>query len=154
VEREKMNIREVTEKDIVIIEKIYAKAFAQHEEVMRYYKGFHEYVIFCKKQAYAYVVENDSEVCGVILAYEKPDIFEGKNVYIELLAILPEHQSKGYGKALIEKIENVAAGKGIKELSLRTACYMDAFHIYHHLGFMDTRDDQRYMVRRIGKEIN
>jgi ribosomal protein S18 acetylase RimI-like enzyme len=152
VEREKMNIREVTEQDIGIIEKIYAKAFSHREEAMRYYKGFQEYVIFCKKQAYAYVAENDEEICGVILAYEKPDIFEGKNVYIELLAILPEHQSKGYGKALIDKIETVAAGNGIKELSLRTACYMDAFHIYHHLGFIDTRDDQRYMVRHIGEE--
>jgi ribosomal protein S18 acetylase RimI-like enzyme len=149
-----MNIREVTEQDIGSIGKIYAKAFAHNEKILSYYKGFDQYVVFCMKQAYAYVAENDSGICGVILAYEKPDIFEGKNVYIELLAILPEHQNKGYGKALIDKIENVAAENGIKELSLRTACYMDAFHVYHHLGFMDTRDDQRYMVRPIEKEIN
>jgi ribosomal protein S18 acetylase RimI-like enzyme len=152
VEREKMNIREVTEQDIGSIGKVYAKAFAHNEKILNYYTGFDQYVIFCMEQAYAYVAENDEGICGVILAYEKPDIFEGKNVYIELLAILPEYQSKGYGKALIDKIESVAAGNGIKELSLRTACYMDAFHIYHHLGFLDTRDDQRYMVRHIGEE--
>ena len=45
----------------------------------------------------------------------------------------------------------IAVQNGIEEISLRTGCYMEAFHIYHHLGFVDTRDDQRYMTRHIQK---
>lgn len=147
-----MNIREVKENDIDIVGEIYAKAFGHDEKIVSYYKCFSEYVNFCVKQNYAFVAEDKAEICGVILGYEKPDWFDGKNLYIELLAILPEYQGKGYGKALIDKIESVAKDNGIKELSLRTACYMESFHIYHHLGFKDTRDDQRYMVRRIKEE--
>lgn len=147
-----MNIREVKENDIETIGKIYAKAFGYIEEIASCFNGFSEYVNFCVKQNYAYVIEDKAEICGVILGYVKPDLCFGKSLYIELLAILPEYQGKGYGKALIDKIESAAKDKGIKELSLRTACYMEAFHVYHHLGFKDTRDDQRYMVRRIKEE--
>ena len=146
-----VNIREAEENDIRAIGHIYTRAFGHTEEVISYFSGFGEYVRFCMKQHYAFVVEKKSEICGVILGYEKPDMINGKSVYIELLAVLPEYQGKGFGKALIEKIENAAVYNGIKEVSLRTGCYMDAFHIYYHLGFRDTRDDQRYMVKHFKK---
>lgn len=143
-----MKIRSVKESDIDAIGTIYERAFEHSEGVTKYYQGFSEYVKFSMKQGYAFVIE-EGTVCGVILGYEKPDMFMGKVAYIELLAVLPECQGKGYGKALIQKFEEVAIQKEIKQLSLRTGCYMKAFHIYHHLGFKDTRDDQRYMIRHI-----
>lgn len=146
-----MKIRRVEENDIDIIGVIYARAFDFREELIKYYQGFPQYVKFCMEQGYSFVAEEDV-VCGVILGYEKPSMLFGKVAYIELLAIIPEFQGKGYGKALITRFEDVAAKNGIKELSLRTGCYMKAFHVYHHLGFNDTRDDQRYMVRRIKEE--
>lgn len=146
-----MQIRNVKESDIGIIGTIYEKAFEHSEGVIKYYQGFPEYVKFCMKQRYAFIAES-GEVCGVILGYEKPDMFVGKAAYIELLAVLPEYQGMGYGKALIQKFEEAAVQREIKELSLRTGCYMKAFHIYHHLGFKDTRDDQRYMIRHIQNE--
>lgn len=146
-----MQIRSVKERDIDTIGRIYEKAFEHSEGVIKYYQGFPEYVKFCMKQGYAFVLE-EGVVCGVILGYEKPDMFVGKSLYIELLAVLPEYQGKGFGKALIQKFEEVAIQKELKQLSLRTGCYMKAFHIYHHLGFNDTRDDQRYMIRHIQNE--
>ena len=148
----RMNIREVNENDIEAIGTIYVKAFGHSEGFMKYCKRFGEYVNFCVRQNYAFIIENEIEICGVVLGYEKPDLFDGRNVYIELLAVLPEYQCKGYGKALVAAIEETAISNGIKEVTLRTACYMDAFHIYNHWGFKDTRDDQRYMVRRIKKD--
>lgn len=144
-----MNIREVTEDDVKTIWMIYARAFGHHEESLKYYGGFNEYVSFCVDQKYAFVIENEIGICGVVLGYEKPDMFSGRDVYIELLAVLPEYQCKGYGKALIAEIEKTALDNGIRTVSLRTGCYMEAFHIYHHLGFRDTRDDQRYMIKHI-----
>lgn len=147
-----MNIREVNENDIEVIGTIYEKAFGYSEGLVKDLGNFDEYVNFCVKQNYAFVIENGIEICGVVLGYEKPDMIYGRNVYIELLAVLPEYQCKGYGKALIAAIEKVAISNGIKEVTLRTACYMDAFHIYCHLGFKDTRDDQRHMIRRIKED--
>ena len=146
-----MKIRKVEEKDIDVIGIIYANAFEHREELIKYYQGFPQYVKFCIEQGYAFLAEEEA-VCGVILGYEKPDMLLGKVAYIELLAVAPEYQGKGYGKALIHKFEDVAIQRGIKELSLRTGCYMDAFHIYCHLGFKDTRDDQRYMIRYIKED--
>ena len=150
-EENQMKIRSVKESDIDTIGTIYERAFEHSKGVIKYYQGFPEYVKFCMKQGYAFVLE-EGTVCGVILGYEKPDMFMGKVAYIELLAVLPECQGKGYGKNLIQKFEEFAVQKKIKQLSLRTGCYMKAFHIYHHLGFIDTRDDQRYMIRHIQNE--
>ncbi len=147
-----MNIRKVNENDIKAIGTIYVKAFGHHESFVEYCKGFGEYINFCVKQNYAFVTENEKEICGVVLGYEKPDLFDGRNVYIDLLAVLPEYQCKGCGKALVAAIEKVAIGNGMKEVTLRTACYMDAFHIYNHWGFKDSREDQRYMFRRIKED--
>ncbi len=125
-----MKIRSIKESDIDTIGTIYERAFEYSEGIIKYYQGFPEYVKFSMKQGYAFVLE-EGTVCGVILGYEKPDMFMGKVAYIELLAVLPECQGKGYGKALIQKFEEVVIQKEIKQLSLRTGCYMKAFHIYH-----------------------
>ena len=44
------------------------------------------------------MIENNLKVYGVIIGYEKPDIYYGKSLYIDIIAILPEEQKKGYGK--------------------------------------------------------
>lgn len=88
-------------------------------------------------------------VCGVLLAYEKPDMEWGKVVYIELLAVMSEYQRKGWGTQLLNMVKEEAQNNGIKELSLRTGCYMDSYQIYKNYGFRDTRDDHRYMVMSI-----
>ncbi len=146
-----MQIRSIEESDIDIIGTIYEKAFEHSEGVIKYYQGFSEYVNFCIKQGYAFAAEEKGIVRGVILGYETPSMFFGKVAYIEFLAVTPEYQGKGYGKMLIQKFEEAAIQNEIQELSLRTACYRNAFHIYHHLGFIDTRDDARYMIRNIKK---
>lgn len=44
------------------------------------------------------LIENNLKVYGVIIGYEKPDIYYGKSLYIDIIAILQEEQKKGYGK--------------------------------------------------------
>lgn len=142
-------IRRVMESDLENLKIICERAFDRSPGVMKYYEGFPDYVDFCRKQNYAYVAVEDGEVCGVLLAYEKPDMCCGKNVYIELLAVLPEYQKRGHGTELLNKVKEDALNNGISELSLRTGCYMDSYQIYKNYGFRDTRDDHRYMVKNI-----
>lgn len=136
--------------DLENIKKVYEKAFDRSEGILNcYYKGFSEYVDFCARQNYAYVALDEEIVCGILLAYEKPDIFYGKGVYIELLAILPEYQKKGYGTELLNRVKEDAEKNGVCELSLRTGYYMDAYQIYKKYGFKDSQDEHRYMVLNI-----
>ena len=60
-----------------------------------------------------------------------------------------EYQRKGIGRKLLDKLKKQAKEEGIKEMALRTGCYMDAYEIYKKYGFQDTRDDQRFMIMNI-----
>lgn len=144
-----LNIRKIENKDIETVGRIFLKAFNHPEESLKYYKGFGDYVNFAMEQEYAYVAVVDEVCCGVILAYETPDMFCGRKVYIELLAVLPEYQKNGYAGKLFEQIVRDAKNKGMKEISIRTGCYMDSYQIYKNWGFRDSRSDCRYMVKRL-----
>lgn len=95
-----------------------------------------------------------TKILCVVYAYVIPDMFAGNVVYIELLAVMPEYQRKGFGTELLNKVKEDAQNNGIGELSLRTGCYMDSYQIYKNYGFRDTRDDHRYMVMNIKKSAD
>lgn len=147
-------IRRMISSDLENIKLIYEKAFDRSKGVLEYYQGFSEYAEFCIKQRYAYVAVDEDTVCGVLLAYVIPDMFAGNVVYIELLAVMPEYQGKGFGTKLLNKVKEDAQNNGIVELTLRTGCYMDSYQIYKNYGFRDTRDDHRYMVMNIKKSAD
>ncbi len=148
-------VRTMINSDVEDVKKIYEQAFYKTEGLLNeYYPKFEDYVDFCIKQNYSYVAIMEDNVCGALLAYEKPDIEWGKSLYIELLAVLPEYQKKGIGTELLNKIRDDAANSGYVELSLRTGCYLDAYHIYKKYGFRDTRSDRRYMILNIKKKAD
>ncbi len=143
-------IKLMTINDIPRVKDIFSLSFDKSQRLMEYYKGFEEYIDFSIKQGYAFVICNDvNEIIGFINGYEIPDMMYGKTLYIENLAVIPCEQRKGYGKALMNQIEKTAKSKGIREISLRTLCYMESYAIYLHLGFIDQRSDSRYLVKKI-----
>lgn len=142
-------IRRVQDTDLDKLKIICERSFDRPSGAMKFYKRFIDYVNFCRAQNYAYVAVEDGEVCGALLAYEKPDMCYGKNIYIELLAVLPEYQERGYGRKLLNAVKVDAQNNGISELSIRTGCYMDSYQIFKNYGFRDTRDDHRYMIMNI-----
>lgn len=60
-------------------------------------------------------------------------------------------------RRVMENFDGCYGGKakesGIKELSLRAKCYMEAYMIYNHLGFKDSQCDQRHMTKSIGEKV-
>ncbi|MCM1048251.1 MAG: GNAT family N-acetyltransferase [Clostridiales bacterium] len=145
-------IRLATKDDYDKIGGLYEKAF-EHKEGMikKYYKGFDEYLSFFVDENNAFVLEEDATVCGAVLVYETPDMFCGRSLYIEFLAVLPDCQNKGMGRALIEHVCSEARRRGITEVSIRTACYKEAYLIYRHIGFRDSQSDCRFLTMNLKK---
>ncbi|MCD7716631.1 MAG: GNAT family N-acetyltransferase [Lachnospiraceae bacterium] len=134
--------------DVPVIGNIYVEAFEHQPEALKFYRMV-PYVQFCKDAGYAFVAEESGKIDGFILGYERPDIFNGRIAFIELLAVRPDAQKQGYARKLIECFAETARAKGIREISVATACYMDAYSIYRHLGFMDCKNDMRTLFKMI-----
>lgn len=109
------------------------------------------YLSFFVNRNNAFILEEDGTICGAVLVYETPDMFCGRSLYIEFLAVLPDYQNKGVGRALIEHVCNEAHRRGITEVSIRTACYKDAYLIYRHMGFRDSQSDCRFLTMNLKK---
>lgn len=69
------------------------------------------------------------------LGYVLTDVVDGA-AHIEQVSVLPEHQGRGIGRALIEQVRCWAAAAGMPELTLTTftAVPWNA-PLYAHLGF-------------------
>lgn len=143
-------IKRMDHKDIPAIKKVYSEAFDSSELIIACYKQFDEYIDFCIDQGYAFAAFNESdEMIGFTIGFEVPDMMLGKSLYIEILAVIPEEQGKGYGKSLISEMESAAKENGLHEISLRTHCYSDAYLIYRHIGFIDQRSDSRFLTKMV-----
>ena len=100
----KYSIRLAVKDDYDKIVRLYEKAFEHREGIVaKYYTGFNEYLSFFVDRNNAFMVEEDDTICGAVLVYETPDMFCGRSLYIEFLAVLPDYQNKGVGRALIER---------------------------------------------------
>ena len=142
-----MVIRNITQADVPTIGKIYTSAFDRNESVIKYYAGFPAYVDFCIESGYALMLTaDDGTDCGLIMGYEQPSIIFGRISYIELFAVMPDYQNKGYGKALIREFFKLTKERGIKEVGAHTGCYLDAYLFYRKIGFQDTRSDARFLT--------
>lgn len=147
----KYSIRSAVKDDYDKIARLYEKAFEHSEGVVAYYTGFNEYLSFFVDRNNAFLVEEDDTICGAVLVYETPDMFCGRSLYIEFLSVLPDYQNKGMGRALIEYVCDEARRRRITEVSIRTACYKDAYLIYRHMGFQDSQSDCRFLTMNLKK---
>lgn len=82
-----------------------------------------------------YILEDDTEVCGcVALEKAKPEVG-----YLERLAVLPEHRSKGYGSALIRHVFAQAQAIGLKRIGIAIIAEDTELKVwYHRFGFVET----------------
>lgn len=143
-----MAIRKMKMDDISTVGEIYIQAFGYQPESIKFYK-LKPYVQFCMDEGYAFIAEDDGEIKGFIIGYEKPSMFNGRIAHIELLAVRPADQHQGNGEKLIDRFIESAQAKGVKEVSVSTACYKDAYLIYRHLGFSDAQSDLRNLFKRV-----
>ncbi len=77
------------------------------------------------------------ELSGVIIASVMGG-YEGHRGWINYLAVSPEHQRKGYGQKIMEKVENLLKLKGCPKINLQIRnTNKDVIMFYNSIGYGD-----------------
>jgi GNAT superfamily N-acetyltransferase len=83
-------------------------------------------------------LDGAGEPCGYVLV----DVVDG-NAHIEQISVLPDHQGRGIGRALIDRVRAWAAERRMAAVTLTT--FRDVpwnAPLYRHLGFRDLSEDE------------
>ena len=86
-----------------------------------------------------YFLEEDDQVCGcVALEKARPDVG-----YLERLAVLPEHRSKGFGSALVRHVLAQARSMGLERVGIAIIAEDEPLsEWYRRFGFVLTATRQ------------
>ena len=108
-------IRFACEKDVGLI-LVFIKAIAEYEkmsdEVVASEDLLREWIFEKKKAEVIFAVENGKEV-GFALFFHNFSTFVGRaGLYLEDLFVIPEYRGRGYGKALIKALAQIAVQRG------------------------------------------
>jgi ribosomal protein S18 acetylase RimI-like enzyme len=99
----------------------------------------------------AWVLEDAGGIAGILVLEETPEGF-----LLDNIAVAPEGQGKGYGRALIEFAEAEARRRGFVEIRLYTHELMtENIALYTRIGFVETHRisekgyDRVYMTKQL-----
>jgi len=99
----------------------------------------------------AWVLEDAGGIRGILVLEEAPDGF-----LLDNIAVLPDGQGKGYGRALLEFAEAEARRRGFGEIRLYTHEMMtENIALYARIGFVETHRisekgyDRVYMSKQL-----
>jgi ribosomal protein S18 acetylase RimI-like enzyme len=85
-------------------------------------------------QGRVHLAEADQAVAGLIVLESKPD-----HLFVDVLAVRPELQRHGIGRALMAFAESTARQRALAEVSLYTHVLMTpALTFYERLGYRET----------------
>ncbi len=108
-------IEPADEKDAVVIHQML------HEHNRQFYPGLEE-LSFC-------IRNGEGKITAGVVAY-----WMGDTVSVEYLIVTAEERGKGYGKALMSRVEEAARERGCRRVSLRTFSFQ-APNFYPKLGY-------------------
>lgn len=115
----KMTFRFATIRDIPLILKL-IRELAEYEELLHEVVATEELLeewIFRKNKAEVIFVAEDDKEVGFALFFHNFSTFLGKaGIYLEDLYVSPEYRGKGYGKALLAKLAQIALERGCGRL--------------------------------------
>ena len=159
-----MTIRVIQENEITTIVNVLRRSFADvAQRFALTLENCGKNPAFCTEQrvsderakgAVFHVLEDNGQVCGCV-ALERP---QPEVVYLERLGVLPEHRSKGFGRALVHHIlaEARAAGATRVEIAI-IAEDTPLKNWYQQLGFVQTStrkfDHLPFVVAFMAKEL-
>lgn len=111
--------RVANEKDTALILQ-FIKDLAEYEkmqdEVVATEDLLYEWIFVKKKAEVLFVLENEAEV-GFALFFHNFSTFLGRaGIYLEDLYVKPAYRGKGYGKALLKKLAQIAVERGCGRL--------------------------------------
>ena len=114
-----MTIRTATESDCALILS-FVRALAAYEDmsdqVVATEELLREWIFEKRKAEVLFACEGDREV-GIALFFHNFSTFLGRaGIYLEDLFVLPEYRGRGYGKALLKKLAQIAVERGCGRL--------------------------------------
>lgn len=114
-----LSFREATRSDIHLILK-FIKDLADYEglldEVVADETTLEEWIFNREKAEVIFAMEGDTEV-GFALFFHNFSTFLGRaGIYLEDLYVMPQYRGKGYGKALLSKLAQIALERGCGRL--------------------------------------
>ena len=80
-----------------------------------------------------WVAEKDSRIIGV-LSSKVDNVLYHQELYIDVIAVLPEHQGSGVGKKLIDAAIEYAVNNGLGGIWLSASTELPSFEWYKKLG--------------------
>jgi GNAT superfamily N-acetyltransferase len=116
---EQFQFRYADEKDTALILQ-FIKDLAEYEhmldEVVATEELLNEWIFQKEKAEVIFALEDDKEV-GFALFFHNFSTFLGRaGIYLEDLYVKPEYRGKGYGKALLKKLAQIAVERGCGRL--------------------------------------
>ena len=116
---EKISFRFATEDDCGLILK-FIKALAEYEKMLDQVISTEELLkewIFTKSKAEVIFLCEDGVEVGFALFFHNFSTFLGRaGLYLEDLFVLPDKRGKGYGKAILKKLAQIAVERGCGRL--------------------------------------
>lgn len=96
------------------------------------------------------LVETGSdEVVGFVLSRHAADEEE-----LLLIAVLPQYRAHGLGQALIDRLFEAAANRGVRRVFLEMRRGNPATHLYHKVGFEPIGERPNYYKMQDGTRID
>ena len=116
---EKLQFRYAKEEDTALILQ-FIKELADYEKMLDEVVATEEILkewIFAKNKAEViFVLENDMEVGFALFVHNFSTFLGRSGVYLEDLFVKPAYRGKGYGKALLQKLAQIAVERGCGRL--------------------------------------
>lgn len=113
------SIRFATREDIPLILEL-VKELADYEKMLHEVVATEELMeewIFDKQKAEVIIGEEDGKPVGMALFFHNFSTFLGRaGIYLEDLFVRPEYRGCGYGKALLQKLAQIAVERGCGRL--------------------------------------
>jgi ribosomal protein S18 acetylase RimI-like enzyme len=138
---ESFMFRLAQKKDLEFISKLSAQVFSRY--------GHYEEIVsawFAQRAVITEVVMEKNDVLGfAMLALDRQKAFGPRAAHLLAIAILPEYQRRGVGRALLEHMEEVARRYSAVEMNLWTAIDNEsALSFFQKAGFEIERFENYY----------
>ena len=146
-----MRIRPATEADLDVIEKL-IRALAEYErmsdEVVMDAALLRHNLFGEKRFAEVLIADEKGEAAGFALFFHNFSTFVGRpGIYLEDLFVRPEHRGKGYGKALLRRLAEIAVERECGRLEWAVLDWNEpAIGFYQSLG---ARPNNEWTVYRL-----
>ena|SRR5579862_4786194 len=133
-----MNIRPLTRNDIEQCAAVYMHAYNRppwnynfsKEKAVRYLTEYADRTRFV-----GFVITEGETIVGAMLGHSKT-WWTNDLIYVDELFITPDSRGKGYGKKLLDHVEDYAMDQGYEVITLMTNKHMPAFEFYKHIDYM------------------